>query len=76
MYLPMSLKAQEKKATICATWKPITKYNGIGGKNVNIGLNNYIDTVWKHIFEHGMGDDCAFHHGGTTYNFIQDYTFK
>ena len=73
MYRPMSLKSQEKKATSCSTWPHAVKFNGIDGQDINMSMNDYIDIVWKHVFEHGMRDDCTFFHHGTVYNFIQGY---
>ena len=70
MYRPMSLKAQEKKATTCSTWTHAVKYNGIDGEEVNIAMNDYINMVWKHVFEHGMGDDCAFHFNTVSYTHL------
>ena len=38
MYRPMSLKAQEKRATTCSTWTRAVKFNGIDGEEVNLSM--------------------------------------
>ena len=73
MYRPLTLKAQERKATTCSTWIYAKKFNGIDGKEVNVSMDDYIRIVWKHIFEHGMGDECAFFYNGEVYNIIFNY---